>query len=106
VFGVGKTTKPAGTAGNTKLENSGASRKAKLKTSSKSAFSSLNLAKMVEIGQVSFKGEKMFSAHGWVGQGKLKIISPFLLTKIFSKERAPRSGASNDDTAKAERSEA
>ena len=30
-----------------------------------------------------FWGEKMFSSHGWEGQGKLKIIPPFLLAKIF-----------------------
>jgi len=41
------------------------------KISLKSGFSSLNLANFHHFGQFNFKGEKMFSAHGWVGQGKL-----------------------------------
>jgi len=44
--------KTGGNRRKSKLENSDVSRKLKLKQAQKACFSSLNLAKMVEIGQV------------------------------------------------------
>jgi len=84
----GGKRKTGGNAGESKLENSGVSRKLKPKTSSKSQFSSLNLAKMVENGQVCFGSQNVFRA--WAGGARKTINnSPLPFSENFSGKRRP-----------------
>jgi len=62
------------TGGNRRVKSklaSSAKAENEAKFSLEAGFFSLNLANFHHFGHSNFKGKKMFSAHGRVGQGKL-----------------------------------